>query len=133
MGEFDLLKAIEKGEIHEVEVAWADHQGYPRGKRIPSDVFVARLDKGIAFADAALTWDYTGDVLDGCRVSGWETGYPDFFVIPDVTTAKPLPWREGVAMVQGDVRDHHGHLVKYAPRSVLRNVVDRLEIGRAHV
>mgnify|MGYP003345449890 FL=1 len=70
MGEFDLLKAIEKGEIHEVEVAWADHQGYPRGKRIPSDVFVARLDKGIAFADAALTWDYTGDVLDGCRVSG---------------------------------------------------------------
>ena len=88
MGEFDLLKAIEKGEIHEVEVAWADHQGYPRGKRIPSDIFVARLDKGIAFADAALTWDYTGDVLDGCRVSGWETGYPDFFVIPDVATAK---------------------------------------------
>ena len=45
-GDFDLLKAIEKGEIREVEVAWADHQGYPRGKRIPADVFVGRLDKG---------------------------------------------------------------------------------------
>ena len=125
-GDFDLLKAIEKGEIREVEVAWADHQGYPRGKRIPSDVFVGRLEKGIAFADATLTWDYAGDVLDGCRSSGWETGYPDFFVIPDVTTARRLPWREGVALVQGDVKDEHGDLIKYAPRSVLRRMVGRL-------
>lgn len=124
--QFDLLKAIDKGEIREVEVAWADHQGHPRGKRIPADVFVGRLEKGIAFADATLTWDHTADVLDGCRVSGWETGYPDFFVIPDVSTAKRLPWREGVAMVQGDVRDHHGELLKYAPRSVLKRVVERL-------
>jgi glutamine synthetase len=89
--DFDLLKAIDKGEIREVEVAWADHQGYPRGKRIPVEVFLGRLEKGIGFADASLTWDYAGDVLDGCRVSGWETGYPDFFLIPDVSTARRLP------------------------------------------
>ena len=124
--DFDLQKPIDKGEIREVEVAWADHQGYPRGKRIPVEVFLGRLEKGIGFADASLTWDYAGDVLDGCRVSGWETGYPDFFLIPDVSTARRLPWRDGVAIVQGDVKDHHGDLIKYAPRSILRRVVDRL-------
>ncbi len=125
-GDFDLLKAIDQGEIREVEVAWADHQGYPRGKRIPAKVFVGRLDKGIAFADASLTWDYSGDVLDGCRVSGWETGYPDFFMIPDVSTATKIPWREGVAMVHGPLRDHHGQPVSTAPRNILSRVVDRL-------
>jgi glutamine synthetase len=125
-GDFDLLKAIEKGEIVEVEMAWADHQGYPRGKRIPANVFLGRLEKGIAFADASLTWNYAGDVLDGCKISGWETGYPDYFLIPDLTTARRLPWRDGVAFVTGELKDHHGELVRTAPRSVLSRVVDRL-------
>ncbi len=125
-GVIDLLKLIEQGEIREVEVAWADHQGYPRGKRIPAAVFVNRLTKGIAFADAALTWNYVGDVLEGCRSSSWETGYPDFFLIPDLTTAYRLPWREGVAFVQGHLQNEHGERVRTAPRSVLERVIERL-------
>ena len=114
-GDFDLLKAIEKGEIVEVEMAWADHQGYPRGKRIPANVFLGRLEKGIAFADDSLTWDYAGDVLAGCKLSGWDTGYPDFFLIPDLTTARRLPWRDNVAFVTGELKDHHGDLIRTAP------------------
>jgi glutamine synthetase len=125
-GKIDLLDLIGRGEINEVEVAWADHQGYPRGKRIPAEILKGRLEKGIAFADAALTWDYVGDVLDGCRLTGWETGYPDFFLIPDLDTAYRLPWRDNAAFVQGHLRDHHGEMIRTAPRSVLQRVIDRL-------
>lgn len=127
-GTIDLLKLIEQGEIREVEIAWADHQGYPRGKRIPAEIFVRRLARGIAFANAALSWNYAGDVLDGCRLTGWETGYPDFFLIPDLTTAYRLPWKDGVAFVQGDLHEGEGdhEIIRTAPRSVLRRVVERL-------
>ena len=87
-GAIDLLGLITAGEIKEVEVAWADHQGYPRGKRIPAAIFVARLEKGIAFSDAALSWDYEGDVLDGCKLTGWFSGWRP----PKPRTAPPASW-----------------------------------------
>lgn len=129
-GAIDLLGLIRAGEIKEVEVAWADHQGYPRGKRIPAAIFVARLEKGIAFSDAALSWDYEGDVLDGCKLTGWFSGYPDMFLIPDLATARRVPWKDGTALVTGNLVDEHGVAIRTSPRTVLQRVVARLaELG----
>ncbi len=118
---------VESGEIDEVEILWPDHQGHPRGKRIAAAGFLQRAaGAGFAFCDAALTWDITGDVKPGLRLSDWHTGYPDMFAVPDLATTRRLPWRPRTAQVVCDLYDHHGAPVRTAPRTVLRRVADRL-------
>jgi glutamine synthetase len=126
-GERELRGEIDAGRLREIEVAWPDQLGHPRGKRIPADVFLARArGAGFTFCDAALTWDHAGEVLDGARLTRWETGYGDLFAVPDLTTLRLLPWRPGTGQVVADVVDHHRELIRTAPRTVLRRVLDHL-------
>lgn len=120
-------RAIREQGLHEIEVAWPDQQGHPRGKRVPVHAFVNSASaSGLAFCDASLCWDVTGDVVEDTRLSNWETGYPDMLAHADPATFRRLPWRRGVGHVIADVFDHHGELIRTAPRTVLRRAVDRL-------
>jgi len=121
------------GRLKEIEILWSDHQGHPRGKRVPVKHF---LDKatgpGVAFCDVALAWDVLGDVVDGMVGSSWDTGMPDIVARPDLTTFRYLPWRSDAGVVHCDVYNHHGDLVPTAPRTILHRAVDRLaELGYA--
>jgi glutamine synthetase len=122
-----IAKAIQSGEVDELEILWPDHQGHPRGKRIEARGFLDRAaGGGFAFCDAALTWDVEGDIKEGLRLSGWGTGYPDLYAIPDLATFAPLPWRPRTGQVVCDLFDHDGERIRTAPRTVLRRVVERL-------
>ena len=113
--------------MDEIEILWPDHQGHARGKRLDAAGFLERAaGTGFAFCDAALTWDVAGDIKPGLRLSGWETGYPDLYAVPDLATFAPLPWRPRTGQVVCDVFDHHGAPIRTAPRTVLRRVTDRL-------
>ena len=91
---------LARGELREIEVLWNDHQGHARGKRIAPAGFLERAQgSGFAFCDAVLCWDVAGDVKDGLRWSGWNTGFPDLFAIPDLETYRRVPWRDGVGQV----------------------------------
>jgi glutamine synthetase len=68
----------------------------------------------------------TGDILEGMRLTGWDTGYGDMFARPDLSTFHWLPWRRGVGLVMSDLTDHHGDPIRTAPRTVLRRAIDRL-------
>ncbi len=126
-GRAELESALARGELREVEILWSDHQGHPRGKRINADGFLERAEgQGFAFCDAVLCWDVAGDVKDGLRFSSWETGFPDLFAVPDLDSYRPVPWREGVGQVVCDLVGHDRRLVRTAPRTVLRRVLDRL-------
>lgn len=126
-GRAALEAALARGELREIEILWNDHQGHPRGKRIAPAGFLERAQgDGFAFCDAALCWDVAGDVKDGLRWSSWETGFPDLFAIPDLETYRRVPWRDGVGQVICDLYGHDHELVRTAPRSVLRRVLDRL-------
>jgi glutamine synthetase len=125
--ERELRAAIASGEVREIEVHWSDHQGHPRGKRIDAASFLDRAaGQGFAFCDATLTWDIAGDVKPGLRLTDWDTGFPDFYAVPDLSTYRRLPWRDGVGFITSDLHDHHGDLVRTAPRTVLRRAVERL-------
>jgi glutamine synthetase len=123
-----IASAIESGELREVEVLFADQQGHPRGKRIPARYFLDKADgQGFAFCDVALAWDVLGDVKDGMRLTSWDTGMPDMFAKPDLSSCRWVPWREGTGLVCSDLVDHHGELIRTAPRTVLRRAIERLE------
>lgn len=126
-----LTRAIEHGEVEEIEVAWPDQAGHVLGKRIPVGRFTGRaLGQGFPFCAAALAWNAVGEVQDGTRLTSWDSGYPDVFAVPDFATYRPLPWRERAGQVIADVVDHHRKLVTGFPRTVLRSVIARLaELG----
>ena len=126
-GRAQLERALARRELREVEILWSDHQGHARGKRIAAEGFLERAaGQGFAFCDAALCWDVAGDVKDGLRFSGWETGFPDLFAVPDLDSYRPVPWRPGVGQVVCDLVGHDRAFVRTAPRTVLRRVLDRL-------
>jgi glutamine synthetase len=119
--------AIERGRLKDIEVMWVDHQGHARGKRIDAADFLERArTTGFAFANAALSWDITGEVKTGLRHSDWAGGFPDFYAVPDLASLRNLPWRERAGHVISDLVDHHGQLVAASPRTVLRRAVERL-------
>jgi glutamine synthetase len=127
----EVQATLEHSGLREVEVMWLDHQGHPRGKRIDAESFLDRArGAGFAFCNAALAWDVAGDVKPGLRHADWDSGFPDFFAVPDLRTFRELPWRDGAGHVISDLVDHHGELVVASPRTVLRRAVDRLgELG----
>jgi len=119
--------AIDSRQVREVEVMWVDHQGHARGKRIDADTFLDRSrGTGFPFCNASLAWDVAGDVKSGLRHADWDSGFPDFFAVPDLRSFRTLPWRPGAGHVISDLVDHHGELIAASPRTVLRRAVDRL-------
>ncbi len=118
---------IERHRLTDVEVMWVDHQGHARGKRVEASSFVKRArTSGFAFCNAALSWDITGEVKEGLRHSDWDSGFPDFYAVPDLDSLRLVPWRERAGHVIADLVDHDGALVPASPRTVLRRAIDRL-------
>jgi glutamine synthetase len=124
----DRLEAmVRDGELRTVEILWPDHWGHARGKRIPAERFLEHAGgDGFAFCDAVLSYGVTGEAQDGTLLTGWETGYPDLHAIPDLESFRVLPWRVGTGLVVCDVVDAEGALVRTAPRTVLRRIVEQL-------
>jgi glutamine synthetase len=116
-----------EGAVDEVEIAFPDHFGHTLGKRLPIEGIEKKfLTPSIGICNATLVWDFLADVKSGGRLTDWETGHPDFFVLPDLHTARRLPWRPSSLHVIGDAVELDRTPVRTSPRAVLRRVVDRL-------
>jgi glutamine synthetase len=125
--ELELLRRIEDGSLHEIEVAWSDPFGHAAGKRIPAAAFLDRArGSGFAFCEAALGWNSDATVVDSLRLTNWDGGYPDVFAVPDLSTFRALPWRPGVGHVISDIVRHDRSPSLLDPRAVLRRVLDRV-------
>jgi glutamine synthetase len=122
-----LVDGVSDGTIGEVEIAWTDQFGHAAGKRIPGRDFLDRARReGFAFSIAALGWNSAAEVQEDLLLATWDSGFEDVHAVPDFSTARPLPWRDGVAHVTADIRDAAGELVLGHPRALLRSVIDRL-------
>jgi glutamine synthetase len=100
-----------------------------RGKRVP----IAELDRatehGIALCDVvwALPVDEVEPVQPPPGHDGWfpRDGYPDMLAMPDLETARLVPWHDRTALLLCDFVDRDGRAIPLSPRAVLRSVVDR--------
>ncbi len=126
-GEQYLNDAITNGDIDEVEVAWTDQLGHAAGKRVPAENLTEHIGNGgIAFSSGQLTWNVAAEVQDDLHFASWDTGFRDIYAVPDLSTARPLPWRDRVAHVVADIHDHDGSPLGWHPRTILRAAIDRL-------
>ncbi len=112
-----------------VIVGAADTNGLLRAKRLPG----SRFEDGaptVAFSDGMWAMDLH-DALQPpppgfCHwFPSWERGYGDTFGVPDLTTARTVPWLRDTMLTLCDHVFADGSPVRIAPRAVLRRVLER--------
>ena len=76
------------------------------------------------------TWDEgtfeEGVGFDGSSIRGWQAiNASDMLAVPDLETARVVPWHDRTALLLCDFVDHDGRAIPLSPRAVLRSVVER--------
>ena len=123
----DLAVLVDAGEIDTVVVGFADMQGRLVGKRVSARLFMEEVaSHGAECCNYLLAVDVEMNTVDGYAMSGWDRGYGDMVMRPDLSTLRLAPWLPGTALVVADLEWFDGTPVEAAPRSVLHRQVERL-------
>lgn len=124
---FDTMKeAVARGEIDTVLVAAIDMQGRLMGKRFHAAFFVSNGYKETHCCNYLLAVDMEMNTVPGYKSAGWEQGYGDYVMKPDLSTLRALPWLPGTALCLSDLLDHHTQEeVTVSPRAILKRQVAR--------
>lgn len=109
-------------DASEVVLALPDLYGRLQGTRLAGDFFREQVaSDGYGACDYLLSAD-----VEMRAAAGYRGDYGDFVLRPDLSTARPLPWRDRTALVLADAVDRSGAPVPVAPRQILRTQLDRL-------
>lgn len=123
----ELAQQVASGAIDTVVVAFTDLYGRFMGKRFDAEFFVEDIhQQGTHGCDYLLTVDMEMEPVPGYHYANWELGYGDFHLLPDLSTLRIASWLDRSALVLCDVEEEKTHrLVPYAPRTLLRQQIDR--------
>ena len=113
---------LENRRLDEVECIIADLPGIARGKAVPASKFARQeyfhLPDSIFFQTITGDWGEAADEDDGGFIER------DMILRPDMSTATAAPWTgDWTLQVIHDAYDRKGKAVPYAPRNVLKRVV----------
>jgi glutamine synthetase len=119
-------------EIRTVALGGPDTHGVWRGKRLPLREFLDVLDRGVAISDVIFVIGHReesdeGEELaeppGGAGYGGYfprkEHGFPDVFLRPELSTARPLPWHDRTVGVLGSYHDATGERLPIDVRGLL--------------
>jgi len=123
----ELERLVAAGDIDTVIVAFSDMQARLMGKRVSAQFFIDEVaESGAECCDYLFAVDVDMNTVSGYAISGWNAGYGDMVMKPDLTTLRLAPWLPGTALVLADLAWHDGHPIEPAPRRVLRRQLERL-------
>lgn len=118
-------RILETQGIDVVRLIFPDLIGMTRSK----DLLVSQLERaaahGPAFCQATWVTTTRGGVLIG--EGGTDASLPDMVSKLDPDTIRTIPWLPGVAYAIGDIDNSDGSRSTFAPRAVLRTVLDEYE------
>lgn len=126
--DLEQLKSLAaSGEIETVIVAMPDMQGRLVGKRLTARHFLGAGQDGVGTCSVVLGWGHDHALDPGYELTGWDNGYPDLVVRPDLSTLRPYPWFDKTAFVLGDAVAPGGTPIGVAPRTILADMIARLD------
>ena len=123
----ELEAAIAADEIDTIIVAFPDAQGRLVGKRVSGRFWLDEVaHHGAEVCDYLLSVDVDLNTVAGYEMSGWDKGYGDMVLTPDMATLRRIPWQPATALVVADLGYVGGGPVAQSPRSILKAQRDRL-------
>lgn len=112
---------LEGRRLDEVECIVADLAGIARGKAMPASKFARQTH--FYLPDSIYMQTITGDWAD---IEGRAFTEPDMVCTPDLSTATAAPWTaDWTIQVIHDITNRDGSPVSFAPRNVLKHVVEQ--------
>ncbi|HZO75498.1 MAG TPA: glutamine synthetase family protein [Ktedonobacteraceae bacterium] len=121
----DVKRLIDEGNVEYIKIGAPDMEGVYRGKRVAARFFQDSLSDGFAQCDVLFGWDIAENVLPNLKISNWERGFADFVMKPDLSTFALVPWESRVASCICDLWTEQGESISIAPRSLLKQQVER--------
>jgi glutamine synthetase len=124
----ELKKFVAEHNITTFKVGVVDLEGVWRGKRIAAQYFLESVyERGTNICNIIFGWDIQDELIPNLTYTGWETGYPDVTLLPDLKTLKAVPGEPGVASVICDMYELSGEPSAICPRGILKRVVEKAE------
>jgi glutamine synthetase len=121
---------VQEHSIHTVKIGAVDLDGLWRGKRISRDYFVDSVHAtGTNICNILFGWDIDDEPIPDLNYTGWDTGYPDVNLRPDLSTLRVVPWEPGTASVICDLYERDGRPVELSPRELLKSMI---ALARTH-
>ncbi|WP_458248863.1 glutamine synthetase family protein [Streptomyces sp. MAI_2237] len=121
-----LQRLLTDRAVTDIMLAVPDLHGRLMGKLFNASVFLSRMTGGAEMCSYILATDVDMTPLDTFDVTGWDQGFGDFLVIPDLDQVRLLPHRPGTALVFGTPVHDDASPVEVAPRHLLATQLDRL-------
>ncbi len=122
-----LERAVAGGTVDTVVLALVDMEGRLVGKRLTGRHFLeSAVPHGAESCEYLLATDIDMSPQQGYGLAGWNRGFGDFQLKPDLTTLRLVPWQPGCALVLADAFDEGGEAIEVSPRQILRRQLDRL-------
>ncbi|MBI1848024.1 MAG: glutamine synthetase [Candidatus Rokubacteria bacterium] len=117
---------IRRGDVDTVLTVFSDGYGRLMGKRIVGRHFLDSVaGHGVHACIYLFTVDMEMEPLPGFKLTSWERGYGDMKMVPDLSTARLIPWLPKTALVFCDVWSEDGEPIEEAPRWILRRQIER--------
>lgn len=134
-----LIHDINEKSIETVRVLFTDQHGILRGKTIVADKLVSIFRSGMAVPSTLLLKDTAHKTVfpvwsTNAGAAGELVGACDILMVPDPTTYRQLPWSPHSAWLMCDLRFKSGGLIPFAPRTVLKQAIEKLNtVGKTVV
>ncbi|XAZ30150.1 hypothetical protein AAHB34_12495 [Paenarthrobacter ureafaciens] len=88
----ELQKFVSENDIKTFKVGVVDLDGVWRGKRIPARYFLESVaERGTNICNIIFGWDIQDEIISDLSYTGWDSGYPDVTLLPDLNTLKVVP------------------------------------------
>ena len=110
--------------VTEIECLVPDLTGVARGKILPREKFTE--DRGMRLPEVVVAGSVTGQFpTEGPYFDVISVTDKDMHLVPDPSTVRLVPWAaDPTAQIVHDCFDREGGLIPYAPRSVLKRVIE---------
>lgn len=126
----ELRSKIAAGSVKTVICGMGDLWGRLVGKRLTAKNFLecALGSEGLHASVYLFCTDMDMDPRPGYTLTGWDKGFQDFTMKPDLGTIRILPWVPDTAFVLCDAIDHtNGKPLPIAPRNILKRQIERAD------
>ena len=122
-----LERAVAARSVDTVVLALVDMEGRLVGKRLTARNFLEQaVPHGAESCEYILATDVDMSPQQGYSFAGWNRGFGDFQLKPDLSTLRLLPWQQSTALVLADAFSESGEAVRVSPRHILRRQLERL-------